>query len=751
MNNKTAKIIVSSAVAASAFVSVGATGQVDAATNIDKLVTEAQKAGTVLKWAISIEGTADGVTQPWAEFNAAKDAIAKVDAALKGVSYSDKLKYDALLIEPKTQLQRAQGYLDAITASTKIKERTKALSEAVPTNNLDQVEAQYHAMTAEFRKQTILLDRVYGQSTRDRIRNVVKGPAEDLIKYLKNDVTVHMFTKAAAVDLNSGRNSEATKNINQAQALINTNTLIWGSLLKKNLDAVSAAQPVQMTSVSRVDSTTVTVKLNRAVSSVPVNDFVFDNALSVSRAVLSTDGTTVTLTTSVQTPGVKYTLKYKGNSASFTAPGSIASINVDNQTVQQRETTEVISMIANFGAYYNQASRATVRIDIPAGIKIVSINGVENNISGARSINVTPEQNGNVIIAFTAKDVNVPVVDTIMTFNRMEGGTVVETKSSAKMNFYAPARAGSFSNKKIHYVDVYNNYFITTDGMKYKVRTSGDIYRNEGISVGFDSFRASLDVGDTVAGTYQPSAVSTFEITTNFYFVDLYIDSKFAHKAGTAGYRVDASRIDLKGIAQPNYDIIIYKNGAYVSKVRANSSGAWNYSPNLDQNAISDYAFIQQEAGKAIAPNPGWAAKTLRVIEGPMDLLSVSAGTTPDNNLTNEALIFTVAPLKNKGGVGLVQDQVVALANASIIVQDNDGTKIRFTNNQDGTKFTPVNNGFQVNFGTIDPGKGNAVIMSPGTDNGVLTGPLKVISIEGIQNAYEIGMQVAQGFQITGY
>ena len=34
-------------------------------------------------------------------------------------------------------------------------------------------------MTAEFRKQTILLDRVYGQSTRDKIRNAVKGPARN--------------------------------------------------------------------------------------------------------------------------------------------------------------------------------------------------------------------------------------------------------------------------------------------------------------------------------------------------------------------------------------------------------------------------------------------------------------------------------------------------------------------------------------------------------------------------------------------
>lgn len=750
MNNKQAKIIVSSVVAASAFVAVAPNQQADAATNIEKLVSDAKKAGTVLKWAISIEGSADGVTQPWAQFNAAKKAVAKAEAALSGAGYSDRLKFESQLLEPKTQLQRAQGYLDAITASAKIDAKTKALSEAVLTNNLDQVEAAYHAMTAEFRKQTILLDRVYGQSTRDKIRNVVKGPAEQLINYLKNDVTVHMYVKTAAEQLRVGKYVEADKSIKDAQTILNSNVLIWESSLKKNLDAINASQPVQLVSISRVDSTTVTVKLSRAVSSIQLSDFTFDNSLSVSRAVLSNDGTTVTLTTSVQTPGIKYTMKFKGNSASFTVPASVVPIQIGDQTVQHRETTEVLSLVANFTESYNQPSRNTVRVDIPAGIKVVSINGIENSIAGAKSINVTPESNGNVTIAFTAKDVNVASIDNVITFNRMQNNTVIETKSSAKLNFYAPGKTGSFSNKKIYYVDVYNNYFVTSDGLKYKMMNSANVYRNEGIAVGFDSFKSSLDVEDTISGSYNTTSNSTFEITSNFYFVDLVLDSKFAYKSGTSGYRMDGSRIDLNGTAQPNYEINFYKNSAYIGKTRVNANGVWSFSTNVDQNAISDYSSVQQVAGKATPTTPGSGAKSLRVVEGPLDLLSVSAGATPDNDLSNESLVFTVAPLKNNTGLVLAQDQVVALAGASIVVQDNDGTIIRFTNNQDNTKFTPVNNGFQVKFGTIDPGKGNAVIIAQGKDS-LLTGALKVNSIDGIQNAYGLSMQVNTGFQITGY
>ncbi|MEK5146094.1 hypothetical protein MKX53_03575 [Psychrobacillus sp. FSL K6-4615] len=749
MSSKT-KIIISSAVAASAIVSVISSQQVDAATNIDGLISEAQKAGTVLKWAISIEGTADGVTQPWTQFNTAKKTIDKAEAALKGVSYSDKLKYEALLVEPKTQLQRAQGYLDAITASAKIEAKTKALSEAVRTNNLEQVEIAYHAMTAEFRKQTILLDRVYGQSTRDKIRNVVKGPAEQLINYLKNDVTVHMYIKDAAEQLRVGNYVDADKIIKEAQTILNSNVLIWESSLQKNLDAVNAIQPVQLVSISRLDSTTVSVKLSKAVSSIQLSEFTFDNSLSVSRAVLSNDGTVVTLTTSVQTPGIKYTMKFKGNSASFVVPGSVVPIQIGSQTIQHRETTEVLSLVGNFTESNNQPSKDIVRVDIPAGIKVVSINGIENNIAGAKSINVTPEKNGNVTIAFTAKDVNFAAIDNVITFNRMQSKTVIETKSSAKINFYAPAKAGTFSNKKIYYVDTYNNYFVTSDGMKYKMKSSSDVYRNEEIAVAFESFKSALDVEDTITGTYQPTASSTFEITSNFYFVDFVLDSKFAYRSGTAGYRMDGSRIDLNGTAQPNYEIIFYKNSSYIGKTRVNANGAWSFPTNVDQNAISDYSFVQQVAGKAAPTNPGSDAKTLRVVEGSLDLLSVSGGLTADEDLSNEALVFTVAPLKNKNGLVLAQDQVVALANASIVVQDNDGTKIKFTNSQDNTKFTPVNNGFQVKFGTIDPGKGFAVIMSQGKDS-LLTGPLKVISIDGIQNVYGLDMKVNTGFQITGY
>ncbi|ALC86498.1 hypothetical protein AM499_12180 [Bacillus sp. FJAT-22090] len=745
MNKNTVKMVISSAVAASAFVAVAPERQVDATVNIDRLMTDAQNAGNVLKWAISVEGSADGVTQPWTQFNEAKLAIAKAEAEIKKLSFSEQLTYEARLANPKIQLKRAQGYLDAITASTKINEKTRVLSAAVNTNNLDQVEKAYHEMTAEFRKQTILLDRVYGQSTRDKIRNAVKGPAEKLINELKNDVTVHMKTKAAIDYIRLSKSTEATKKINEAQAILNANVLKWESTLQRNINTVANTLPVQMNSITRVDNTTVSVRLNRAVSTVQASEFVFDNGLSVTNASLSSDGMTVTLKTSAQTPSFKYTLKYKGNFASFIVPGSIVPIQIGDTTTQHKETSEVLALSATFAGSYGNNN---VRIDIPAGLKLLTINGIENIVAGAKSVNVMPDRNGTIIVTFTANNLNVAVLDKVITFNKLENSKVVETQTSGYMNFYVAAKAGTISNKKVKYVDLPNNYFVTSDGIKYKIKGGSDTYRNEGIAISFDSFKASLDTEDTITGTYQTTAASSFNITENYYSVPLIIDSKFAYKSGN-GYRMIGKSLELSGTGQPNYELFIFKNaGSYLGKVKISSTGTWKYPATINQNDINDFYFVQQVAGKV---TPVYTSGTsLRVVEGPFELLSISNGKTADEDLSNEEITFTVAPVKRTNGTTIAQDTAILTRQASIVVQDADGTKVQFTNNDQGNIFSKVSNGFKIKFGPTVEEKLAGVILENGEDD-KLSGPLEVISIDGVSNGYDLNLKLNTGFQIKDY
>lgn len=236
MKKSVIKIAASTAVAASAFVAAAPAQQADAAVNVNQLATDAQNAGTVLKWAISVEGSADFVTRPYDQYNAAKKALAAAEAAAKTLTTSEKLSLNAKLVEPKLQINRAAAYIDAITSSEKIKDLTSKLDAAIATGDIEKVEAAYHTATAEYRKQAKLLDRVYGQSTRDEIRNAVKPALEKSVASVKNEVTVNMLVKAAAKDVAAGNIADAHAKIAEAQAIIDANNLKWETNLQKSVN-----------------------------------------------------------------------------------------------------------------------------------------------------------------------------------------------------------------------------------------------------------------------------------------------------------------------------------------------------------------------------------------------------------------------------------------------------------------------------------------------------------------------------------
>ncbi|WP_427138235.1 hypothetical protein [Psychrobacillus psychrodurans] len=748
---KSSKIAVSSMVALSVIVATAPSQQVHAATNLDQLMADVQNAGNVLKWAISVEGSADGVTQPWKQFNNAKMAIAKVEAALNGLSFSDKLRYEAQVVDTKVQIQRAQAYLDAITASTKIHAKTRALTKAVNSNNLDQVEKMYHEMTAEFRKQTILLDRVYGQSTRDRIRNAVKGPAEKLIVELKNDVTVHMLVKSAEAERRRGNYSETAKKVYEAQSILNANALLWENALQSRLNGVNSSLPLQIVSSSIVNNTTFSIKLNKPISSVKASEFTTNNGLTVTNASLSKDGQTIILTTSYQVPGSTYTLKYKANTVRFTVPGSVVPIYVGDKTIQHKETSEVIALAAIFNESNGQPSKATIRVDIPSGLRLVSVNGAANNTVGSKSVNVTPDKNGTVTIVFTAKDVNTAVLDKSISFNKIEKNKVVETQSSSSLNFYVAAKAGTIFKKTVHFIDSYNNYFVTTDGVQYNMKGNVDNFRNEGDYVSLDSFKAAMDKEDVVNGTYNPSSASSFNIVSNIVVASVNLDSRFSTILGTSGYRMDGNKIELYGTGQPNYEVFFFKNaGISLGKTKVKSNGTWTFTSDIEQNAITDYSLVLQSAGLANPSYVGRDVTTLRVIEGPFELGAISEGTSDDHNLANEVITFTIAPIKYKNGSTLAQDQANVTKQASIIVKDSDGTKVKFTNNQREAHIKTVKNGFTLSFDQKDKYKAVGTIIDKGKD-GNLTGTLNVVSVEGITNEYGLNIQTNTRDVITGY
>jgi trimeric autotransporter adhesin len=263
---KVMKIVSATAIAASAFV---AASPADAATvsQAEKLVKVAKDAGTVLKWAISIEGTADGKTRPWAQYNAAKgaynqalDAVNTLPAALK-TKYLADLEANVLL-----HINRTMHYIDAITAGEKIKVKQQALAYQLDRDLIDdETEKTYHELSKEIRKQAILLDRVYGKSTRDLIRAQYKQSAEKVRDSAIYAVTVKIELDLAAKAIAAKNTAQADKHIEEAKKYLKyVDNPVIKKTLTDRLNTIDTNLIPKVNKISAAEPKRIKVEFNRA-------------------------------------------------------------------------------------------------------------------------------------------------------------------------------------------------------------------------------------------------------------------------------------------------------------------------------------------------------------------------------------------------------------------------------------------------------------------------------------------------------
>ncbi|MCZ8539030.1 hypothetical protein [Psychrobacillus psychrodurans] len=666
MKKKAIKIAASTAVAASAFVAAAPAQQADAATNVNQLTTNAQNAGTVLKWAISVEGSANYVTRPYNEYNAAKKAIAAAEAAAKKATASEQLSIAAKLVEPKLQVKRAAAYIDAITSSEKIKELTAALDAAIKTDDIEKVETAYHKATAEYRKQAALLDRVYGQSTRDGIRNAVKPAIEKLVASVKNEVTVNMLAKSAAANSKAGKLEVAAQNLTDAQAILDANVLKWETSLQKSVNDVADALPLKVLSVARVDKNTVTVKFSKAPEAVlAASQFTFDNSLLVHSASVSADKKTVTLTTSDQAASKTYALSYQGvaTGLSFTTPATAADNSffidqADNAYLDLGQTrTYTVTVKQTDGQPYN--GPAVIDLENIAGTaatnaEIATVDGKNNN-----GVAWGPKWTGDVkdgkvtfVVKSTEANLNLPTplstyAKPVVTIDANDNQTADATERFVEGGgsyFFAEAQNGQTvldfnTNTLIAVKD--KDYFVAWTGAKTEVGIntalkykydSNDIFGNGS----FDAFENALSAGDIVNVNYNRTVAnsSSFTITSDVTETAVSITNpsrevsyegatfRFEGK-GTAGYKLGLYRdIDGNGAL----DATELANHQVGQTVSVSSNGTWVVQANnLVNNAANDYIAIQfpSSSSAVAATTNGTLANT--------ELLStnISATATP--------------------------------------------------------------------------------------------------------------------------
>ncbi|KQL36914.1 hypothetical protein [Psychrobacillus sp. FJAT-21963] len=668
MKKKAIKIAASTAVAASAFVAAAPAQQADAATNVNQLATDAQNAGTVLKWAISVEGSADFVTRPYDQYNAAKKAIAAAEAAGKKLSTSEKLSLDAKLVDAKLQVKRAAAYIDAITSSEKIKDLTSKLDAAIATGDIEKVEAAYHTATAEYRKQAKLLDRVYGQSTRDEIRNAVKPALEKSVASVKNEVTVNMLVKAALADNKAGKIAEAHAKIAEAQAILDANVLKWETTLAGSLDDAKK-------------------QLSPIPGNITVTDAAFHGEVGGTYAVVAS---------------------FKDSKgAAYNGP---VEINFD----------------------YTDATSAS-------GYEFVTVNGVA---ASSTSVNTVYPVNGQLVLTVKAAS---KIAGGVVTFDTKPNGTdIVDSTTSGSLNFYNKVTESTpldLNSGKVKYVDVANNYFVTTDLNKYVLSAAGSVYQDTNNAIiTLDAFKAKLTKDDVVTGTYNPSG-SNLKLAIDWATQSEFkLDQKLA--TDTTAYRVEGNVVTLSGSGEAGKLVSIYSGTteAAIAQGQVASNGKWSFTVPVTADATTFTAYQAVSANEGPKPYSAIstvaANKTLVVTPGKF---TVAAGTlvgSSDNSLSGDVVPFT----STKDVSVATKATTVIANNAQITVLDGDLTRATYVNGVNGTKIVKTNNGFDITFG--------APSSISGGDN-KLNGSLNISSVSGITNAYKLNVNVTGA--ISGY
>ncbi|WP_144513347.1 hypothetical protein [Bacillus sp. FJAT-22090] len=593
MKKKAIKIAASTAVAASAFVAAAPAHQADAASNVNQVVTDAQNAGTVLKWAISQEGTADYKTIPTAEYNAAKKALAAAEKAISGLAAADKLSAQAKLVDVKTQISRAMAYIDAITSGNKIIDKNATFNAAVASGDLDAVEKAYHVVTEEFRKQTILNYRVYGESTRTEILRLYKAPIEKSVREYANDVTVKMHLDKASALTKDGKIAEAAEQLAKATALLNLKdaTFHWKKELEKSASDVAAALPLTPLSVSAVkgDDSKVVVELSKVPDSVAANHFVFvatkGNDVTVQSAKL--EGKTVTLQTTGFTEDVEYTLYYKGEATKIKYQVN----STPNDAFVEAKKADLNVLASTSRAY-------SVKMTNTDGTPFTGEVTIKLNNTGSTQISSAE------LVKWSGKEATVNVgIDGVLDFVITNNGGYDEVKPTVKYS----AGTEELSTTTFYPEASDNEYKLTIDANKdsydktnkilfsnqlqraFKVQTNSLFYI-EGRGADESAFANAVSHKDKITVNYVAKGISTFNITDNSNeVVSGVANGKITHEGST---------YTAKGKANPGYTVYVFaKNDTSRSQILgksvANSDGTFAVDVRSLANGTQEFTIVQ--------------------------------------------------------------------------------------------------------------------------------------------------------------
>lgn len=227
--NRGSKVLVSGLVLSSAFVA-NAPVNAESKSEVEKLVRSAESYAGSLKWAISVEGTNKDITSiPWDLYNQTKVAYQKAKDAVSKLKTDERNIYEARLQQnvelyistQPNKVGRAVAYIDAVNAGKKIEEKKQKLEERLQKNIIDdETEKLYHDLSRELKKQSKLLDRVYGKTTREAIRNHFKKSAENVKADAMYPITIKMKLDLLEEAISNNKKEEMTKLLTLLEELV---------------------------------------------------------------------------------------------------------------------------------------------------------------------------------------------------------------------------------------------------------------------------------------------------------------------------------------------------------------------------------------------------------------------------------------------------------------------------------------------------------------------------------------------------
>ncbi|EIJ80367.1 hypothetical protein PB1_08397 [Bacillus methanolicus PB1] len=400
MKKKAIKLAAASAVAASAFVA-SAPAQTDAASNV---AAEVSKSVTQIKKAyhtysdVTAKGEFADIKVVYKEYNAAKAAYNNAKALVNKAGGSKKDAYLAQLDSTYNEYikKRVVTYIDAYNYAKKLEEKKIALEKAIADKDLTAAEKYYHEISYELKSRTVILDRVYGQTTRELLRKEFKTAAQDVRDSLVNDITVVVKLRAADEAIKKGDLATADAALKVANEYLPKVTETFKAKLTEENTKVKAAYDAANTpkveSVSAINAKQVEVKFNKALdrNTVTVDNF---TVTQTGDAAGSDRLTGAGATNAIGTTNT--------GSAVLSADGKTVILTLNNDAALTNPTTVTVTVSANVKDTSGKAIEATTKTvsfsdsSVPVAEKVETVGSNQFRVIFSETVTTAADRGAN--------------------------------------------------------------------------------------------------------------------------------------------------------------------------------------------------------------------------------------------------------------------------------------------------------------------------------------------------------------------